>query len=387
MDRHRRFLGVRHFGSLNALRAFSILGVIWYHAPALPLDHQITTDAGASGVALFFVISGFLITTLLLREEAAPGGINLRNFYIRRTLRIFPLYYATLLLYLGIVLVRERQGDGRLNGAGELFVHNLPYFFTYTSNWFVDQVQTRDGDHRVLFMFAWSLATEEQFYLVWPTVLRWMRRRWAIAFMLLVLALDLAASFAFGPMKLPQGSQERAIRIAQSPSTEIILGVLLAVALHQRPTFGKLWSVLGRAWSAPAWGAAAIGVAILPVEAGPGWYTLQALAFAGLVGSCVIREDHALARFFRFPLLIRIGVVSYGMYLLHMLCVNSVKVLVMPRLGITSPWFWSVASMVSSYLVAEASYFLFESRILRLKERFSARLPDGLPGAGTTIPR
>lgn len=376
MDQHQRFLSVRHFGSLDALRAVSILGVIWYHAPALPLDRQITTDAGASGVALFFVISGFLITTLLLREEAARGVISLRNFYIRRTLRIFPLYYATLLLYLGIVLVRERHGDGRLNGAGELFVHNLPYFFTYTSNWFVDQVQTRDGDHRVLFMFAWSLATEEQFYLVWPTVLRWLRRRWAITFMLLVLAVDLGASFAFGVMKLPQTPLERAVKIAQSPSTEIILGVLLALALNHRPAFERLWSILGRPWSAPVWSAAAIVAATLPVEVSPGWYTLQALVFAGLVGSCVIREDHLLARAFRFPLLIRIGVVSYGMYLLHMLCVNSVKVLVMPRLGITSPWFWSIASMVGSYLVAEASYFLFESRVLRLKERFSAQRPQ-----------
>ncbi len=375
MDQHQRFLGVRHFGSLDALRAFSILGVVWYHAPALPLERQITTDAGASGVALFFVISGFLITTLLLREEASRGVVSLRNFYIRRTLRIFPLYYATLLLYLGIVLVRERQGDGRLNGAGELFVHNLPYFFTYTSNWFVDQIRTRDGDHRVLFMFAWSLATEEQFYLMWPTVLRWLRRRWAMAFMLFVLAVDLGASFAFGLMKLPQNPLERAVKIAQSPSTEIILGVLLALALNHRATFGRLWSILGRSWSVPLWAAGALATAMLPVPAGPGWYTLQAAVFTGLVGSCVIREDHVLARLFRFPLLVRIGVVSYGMYLLHMLAVNTVKALVMPRLGITSPWFWSFASMAAAYLAAEASFFLFESRILRLKERFSAQRP------------
>ena len=85
------------------------------------------------GVELFFVISGFLITTLLLRERTANGRVSLKNFYARRTLRIFPLYCAALALYVIMVYVHERHSE-----AGQQFFHNLRYFATYTSNMFVD---------------------------------------------------------------------------------------------------------------------------------------------------------------------------------------------------------------------------------------------------------
>jgi peptidoglycan/LPS O-acetylase OafA/YrhL len=142
------FRAVKHFASLDALRCLGIIGVIWQHSPGLPREAMPFTDAGASGVALFFVLSGFLITTLLLREEAATGGINLRNFYIRRSLRIFPLYYAVLALYTVLVFFLEK------NAAGKLFFENLPYYLTYTNNWFVDLKLNEDGQRRVIFIFA-----------------------------------------------------------------------------------------------------------------------------------------------------------------------------------------------------------------------------------------
>ena len=103
----RRFVETRHFPALDGLRGLSILAVIWHHAvdPA--------GIWGYFGVSLFFAISGFLITTLLLRERAATGRISLRNFYMRRTLRIFPLYYAVVALYVVVVLVRGSVVLGR----------------------------------------------------------------------------------------------------------------------------------------------------------------------------------------------------------------------------------------------------------------------------------
>ena len=129
------------------------------------------TSIGASGVSLFFVLSGFLITTLLLREHDAHGRIGLRDFYARRALRIFPLYFAVLALYAAITFLTERDAQGHLNGAARLFASNLPYYATYTNNWFVDLKLNEDGQRRVIFIFAWSLATEEQFYAFWPPVL------------------------------------------------------------------------------------------------------------------------------------------------------------------------------------------------------------------------
>src|SRR5688572_19697502 len=86
---------------------------------------------GQTGVYLFFAISGFLITSLLIRERRTTGTISMRGFYLRRTLRILPLYYAVLLTYVIAVPILEHGPDG-----AEFFA-NLPYFLTYTSNWFV----------------------------------------------------------------------------------------------------------------------------------------------------------------------------------------------------------------------------------------------------------
>ena len=105
---------IRFFESLDGLRALSILGVIWSHVwyvsgPAYynTLIKVPVLRNGAFGVSVFFGISGFLITTLLLREQLKNGRISLRDFYIRRTLRIWPLYYATLALYIVLVLALQ----------------------------------------------------------------------------------------------------------------------------------------------------------------------------------------------------------------------------------------------------------------------------------------
>src|SRR5437764_5780551 len=102
LQMHQDYLNTKYFGALDGLRCISILMVIGFHC-------QLTCTrffhTGQYGVSLFFVISGFLITTLLLREQMTSGQISLKQFYIRRTLRIFPLYYATLIIYIGLVFL------------------------------------------------------------------------------------------------------------------------------------------------------------------------------------------------------------------------------------------------------------------------------------------
>jgi peptidoglycan/LPS O-acetylase OafA/YrhL len=107
---------------------------------------------GAQGVSLFFASSGFLITTLLLREKARNSRIDLKAFYVRRSLRIFPLYYGVLLVHIALVTLLERDSV-----TGQAFYDNLIYFATCTSNLFVPL------DGRVIFYFAWSVAAEEPF--------------------------------------------------------------------------------------------------------------------------------------------------------------------------------------------------------------------------------
>lgn len=155
----------RYFTALDGLRAVSILLVVSLH----------TTDAvwrrlhGSVGVTIFFVISGYLITTLLLREEGRRRDARIRAFYVRRAFRILPLYFVTLLGYVVIIGLLHLQA-----GAADLW-RSLPWYLTYQN----DFAPSGSG-----FGHTWSLAVEEKFYLLWPLtfcVLAFRRHRLAIA--------------------------------------------------------------------------------------------------------------------------------------------------------------------------------------------------------------
>src|SRR5260370_33896587 len=185
---YRQFLRGKYFPSLDGLRCFSIIAVIWYRT--VPLGRHGLLAKSYLGVELFFTVSGFLITTLLLRELRENGRISLPNFYARRTLRIFPLYYTVLALYVLMVWRLEPNSP-----AGQQFFRNLPAFLTYTYNW----IHTEDlhGPNRIIFFFAWSLATEEQFYLLWPWVVRF-ARKWQTPVLILIAVLLIHAGAAWG---------------------------------------------------------------------------------------------------------------------------------------------------------------------------------------------
>jgi peptidoglycan/LPS O-acetylase OafA/YrhL len=168
-NRHDEFLNTRTFHDLDGLRAISVIAVVWHHTAALAFPDVHVLQQGLYGVDFFFAISGFLITTLLLREHRRTGRISYRRFLGRRALRIFPLFYVVLATYV-LLTIATRRGTPE---ATEFF-HNLPAFATYTSNWFVDL----EHGTSVTFYFAWSLATEEQFYLLWPPLLILLLARW-----------------------------------------------------------------------------------------------------------------------------------------------------------------------------------------------------------------
>jgi peptidoglycan/LPS O-acetylase OafA/YrhL len=140
--------------SLDGLRAVSIALVVYAHLiGTVGFPKQDGRDLGTYGVRFFFVISGFLITGLLLKEYKATGTINLRRFTLRRTFRIFPAYYASLLVLAAISAagwVTLRDGD-------------LLHALTYTQNY--------HADHSWWVGHAWSLSVEEQFYLLWPAAM------------------------------------------------------------------------------------------------------------------------------------------------------------------------------------------------------------------------
>ncbi len=237
------------------------------------------TKLGAKGVTLFFVISGFLITTLLLRGKESTGTISLCRFYIRRSLRIFPLYHSVILVYIILTIVVEQNSTYGID-----FFDNLKYFITNSSNCFVNL-----SKDRVIFYFAWSLETEEQFYLLWPSVERFFSGWRAVYFALVLIILSQLGNLGF---LAPFLSTPLMAKVASSISTAICLGVILAHMLHYGRTFGILGDLLANYWSSAG---ALLCCIILMWEAKsvPLPTFFLPLSFTILAGSCVIMEDNA----------------------------------------------------------------------------------------------
>jgi peptidoglycan/LPS O-acetylase OafA/YrhL len=348
---HQGYLDRRYFQTLDGLRGLSILAVIWHHSG----EHDGILAKGYMGVDLFFAISGLLITSLLLREQGRTGTVSLGGFYLRRTLRIFPLYYAVVALYVVLVVFLER---GSAAGAG--FFANLPAFLTYTSNWFVDL----SAGNRVIFYFAWSLATEEQFYLLWPSVVRY-ARAWFLPplFMGGLLALGEASRWGVGAGLLDR--ELLSIRVLTSVATPICLGCLAAYMLHRPAGFRVAWRLAGQRWSAPL--AAVLLLVALAVEGMP--EGLVGLAMTALVVACCIRPDHLLRPALEGRFLCHVGTVSYGIYLIHMLALNATRRLLPDSSSLAR---FALAALLA-ILVASASHRWFERPIMALKERLAKR--------------
>jgi peptidoglycan/LPS O-acetylase OafA/YrhL len=346
---HERFLHTRTFGSLDGLRALAILAVVWHHAhPGLSWR---ASHRGFLGVDLFFVLSGFLITTLLCRERDRTGGVSLRAFWMRRLLRIVPVYYA-------VLLVHVAASAWSTSPAAAAVRADLPFAFTWTSNW----VPMRSP-----LSITWSLSAEEQFYLCWPLV-----EAFAAALAGRVVLLAIAAFAGVQLLAAHAGLFAAAPTFLRETSfTPILCGVGLAHALHTPRGFARL------AWLArPAAPLAALAAIVAvcqwaPPDLSGGWRLLVHVAMTALVGACVVRERHLLAPWLGWRGFARLGVVSYGVYLLHMLALHAAdRAFGGGDATAYSPWLRFAAGLALAWLAAEVSFRWFESPLLALKKRW-----------------
>lgn len=335
--------------AFDGLRALAIIPVILLHVSVVTLQpgwlrHQLAR--GWYGVDLFFVLSGFLITWLLTEEMDATGTVALSRFYSRRFLRLGPAYLSTLLVLLvGTALV----SPGTLAKVPRV----APALLTYTYNYQL----AFGGPHFDLIVVVWSLCVEEQFYLVWPWILRRLginRALYFCAIAVLSLAMyrvGLYGWYNWGHLTTPAPAS--GIRIYFSTGTRIgviLVGCMAALSLRHRWTRG-LWEWMRQSKLLPYAAAATALVCILWVTGGrPSGasvrsatigYTIGALAVAGLIVALFIRSNSILARFLSWRPLVALGKVSYGMYLFHLAIAWTVYRLLRPAL-------WShVASQMS----------------------------------------
>jgi len=334
--------------SLDGLRAISISFVILGHIAGTKRcfgQSYVTGHTAALGVDIFFVISGFLITSLLMKEFVKTGRISLKGFYIRRALRIFPAFYLFLMIQALLVHLDV--------------VHIEPWEFltamTYTANSVV-------GAHWNL-GHIWSLSVEEQFYLLWPAALSLTGlkggARWALGAVLVAPLLRSLNYFQHWPVN--DG-------IFPLRADFLAIGCLLALTrerLHANAIYHRL---LSSRWFF------LVPTAAYLMRIYPGGRTLAFLLSLGnvclalTVDWTIINSEGAIGRFLNAKPLVYIGTLSYSIYLWQQFFVDRYG-----KLGLnTFPW-----NLLATLICAALSYHLVELPFLRLKDRFHSKA-DGV---------
>jgi peptidoglycan/LPS O-acetylase OafA/YrhL len=350
-SRHTSYLQQRRFASLDGIRALCILPVVWHHTHGV--QSWKLAGRGFLGVDMFFVVSGFLIVSRLLREQAATGSVSLGAFYRRRVLRIFPLYYAVLAFATLWMLASPHST------TGHDFRDGLGWAATYLSNW---------REVPGLLAITWSLACEEQFYIVWPLLQRFLKRRavWALGALTAVnVALQLGV---FTDALRGTRFEVAKLNVLQVTFTPILFGVGLAYLLHDRRAFAVIDRLVNRPFVAGGLAFACVGVAALPVASIQG---LPRLILHGLMvtllAAVVLREHGGFSRVLQYKPLAYVGALSYGIYLIHQFVRTGVAK-ILGKVDIHDGPVLFVATALVTTAVSAASYRWFESRFLKRKQ-------------------
>lgn len=338
---------------LDTLRAFAIILVMVEHFGGGAFNALIPIGAGSVGVGLFFTLSGFLITGILLQSfDAAPNRAAVwRDFYIRRLLRLVPPYYAVIaaLVLLGIAPV----------------VTSWPWDLAYLTN-----VRIALGGEPTVF---WTLAVEEQFYLVWPFVVAFAPRRWLLHTIIGMMALSLL--FRLGVV-LGEYDTRSVTRLL--PGNLILLGsgCLLAAVSYCDGCANRFdWHTprMQRRFTAIAWlclGLAVLSWNVFPEEGGlVRYFTNDILCgtfYAWLVLHAAKGIRGTLAPVFDNSVLQYTGQISYGLYLVH----NWMPDIVQKLFGPLPKYQAALIVLGMTFGICILSWHFFEKPILSLKRIF-----------------
>jgi peptidoglycan/LPS O-acetylase OafA/YrhL len=363
---------------LDGIRGIAILMVMLHHMTLIQTSPHVVDrfvasalDLGWSGVQLFFVLSGFLITGILIDAKGDPHYF--RNFYARRTLRIFPLYYAVVafsLLVLPRIAHPKMANFARISG-------DEAWYWTYLSNIIIG---IRGVYRHGILDISWSLAIEEQFYIVWPLIVAFcsvnaLRR---VCYALIVIAIAWrAALFAMDASYI-------AINVLTPGRLDALaIGGLIAIRARSFETRGLKPALR---WPLGIMLVVALIVAMVSVhqlsgDARPGQilgYTIIAIVF----GVWIERAASGGSAFLRSRFLRWFGKYSYALYLFHLPIRGAVRDLVygeerLLTIGgskLPGQLLFYAISIVLSGVAAYASWHLFEKHFLKMKRYFEPRL-------------
>jgi peptidoglycan/LPS O-acetylase OafA/YrhL len=338
---------------LDGLRILAAMLVVLSHITEGPHSGipQILVPfcAGGTGVLIFFVLSGYVITRMLQRERSRTGTIALGQFYLRRSLRIWPVSYAYIAVAVTFVALHRATADPRLIllAAAHLWNYNMTL---------LSGDQTAQG--YVIFGHFWSLALEEQFYWTWPLALLLLRGRASRVLIGLMLVLPLVRVVSYVLFPFSRGQLNAMLHTGLDP---IALGALLA--LHEE----RLKVLVQRVTPALFYANIAfllVAVPIITEYLRGGWsitygHTLESLSAGLLIFSLAHGPDTALARLLRTPPFQFGGKISYSFYVWQQLFSLPTSIL-----ALAGP-----LAMVASLATATVSYYLIEKPFLILKDR------------------
>lgn len=350
---------------MDGLRGIAILLVILYHN----FNFIEYFNYGWLGVDLFFVLSGFLITDILLRTLQEPHYF--RNFYVRRVLRIFPLYYLVLVFF---ILVLPLFNNTPVNTS--YYTRHQAWFWTYLQNWLF--ILHPEGDTRALFHF-WSLAVEEQFYLIWPLLIFLIKKPKKVFIVsLLLLILVIIARILIWRYRSHFQTFEWLLLFTRIDG--ILIGSMLAALIRYNPQLPKKYFTAfvviftafnflyyffkkGQDPNFPVW---AIG-----------GFTSFCFVFAIFVYLGLDRENRVINSLLTIKPLTVLGRYSYGFYVFHLPVklfldkpVTGFAAVVAEKNIFLQNLTAAIIVSAAGFLLSVLSYHTFEKHFLKMKRYF-----------------
>ena len=344
------------FLELDGYRGLGVMLVIGQH-----MKQPVVSWANPYGaMTIFFLVSGFIITTLALREERKRGALSLSAFYVRRGLRILPPYFAVLGVYCLLIFglrIGAEKGEAlrKLLPAYLLYYQELPFFFPESFG--IEYAKN------VPFYQSWSLGIEEKFYLAWPLLgFGALARRglWRAA-----AALVLGVACATAPLVLSFGE-------CLFPYWNILAGCIVAVLLDDARVHPRLARLAAKGTGNLVL-IAVLALHLLGAQVDAMRYLHPAVVAVGLV--VLLLGDGPVQRLFRRPLPVFLGSVSYGIYLVHLLCIHVAEKVFPPAsgnlgIGVLAFALAIVITVFAAWLLHKA----VEAPCLALAKRWSQRL-------------
>lgn len=371
------------FPNLDGLRFFSFLSVFLYHCYLSFFSHLQTSDPtaygiiaflfrhGYLGVNFFFVLSGFLITFLLIREKEFKGTIHVGKFYVRRILRIWPLYYLCLVIgFVIFPLVKQLAGETASESADPWYYIFFAANFDYMRTWPVKP-------EAILLSVLWSVAVEEQFYLTWPLLLKYLSARvYPFIFPAIIIL-----SLIFRSIYTQPTEADHAVRYFHTFSLigDMAVGGLFAYLLSYENRFKAFITTMSKPLILMIYVATVLAVlfksSIFPCGFPVIW---ERLTIAVLFGLIIVEQnfaDNSLFKTGKLKLISKLGIYTYGLYCLHLLGMYiTVKIFSrfgLPEADIFVAFGAAILSLLFSIGISLASYHLFEKWFLRLKDKFA----------------